>query len=232
VVVGCDTRSGHCNATPFATLGDLIIPLPAATWLGVQGPRWSWDERALRGPVVAFALGWSHEQAPHRPGPDAAATWDPPRPDEVRAYRHTTTSWLFFLSATAASTAENQWVGGGLELRRDLDRWDHRAGWAPALSLSLDHGTVEGTRGTSLAIAPTVRAYLLPGRIAVAARPAFIRVGALAGHSLAADVAGLLALSFDLGRLELSIESPPLSYVSRARWHGLPFSVLMGLFFD
>jgi hypothetical protein len=231
--LSCDTGFEDCDPTLFATLGELIVPLPGALWLGVQGPRWSWNERALSGPLVAFALGWSHEQTPPgaRDAPDAVAAWDPPNPAEAAGYRARSTSWLFFFSATAASTAQNRWLGGGFELRRDRDRWNRRAGWAPAFGVSVAGGTSYGTEGVNATIAPLLRRYLLPNRIWLGAAPAALRVGALAGESLAADVAGLLAAGVIVGVLEVSVASPPLSYVSTERWHALPVSVRLGLLF-
>ncbi len=106
------------------------------------------------------------------------------------------------------------------------------AGLASAFSLALEHGTTEGTRGDHLAIAPTLRLYVVPNRISLAATPVLVRVGALAGRPVAADVAAVAALGFDFGRLELSVMSPPLSYISRDRWHTLPIAFRLGLFFD
>jgi hypothetical protein len=58
-----------------------------------------------------------------------------------------------------------------------------------------------------------------------------LRVGALAGRSLGVDVAGVVAAGLIVGRLELSVESPPLSYVARERWYPHPVSVRLGLVF-
>jgi hypothetical protein len=234
VSVDCPTGLDGCDVEAFATLGELLVPLPHSIWLGVQGPRWSWSERALRGSVVSVALGWSHEQAPSRPaaGAEAAATWDPPTPDEVTGYRSASTSWLFFFAATAASTAENQWVGGGFEARRDRDRWNRRSGWAPALSVAAARGTIEGTHDPSLTVAPLARYYLATDRLWLGVTPAAVRIGPFDGQAFGADVAGTAAVGLIIGKLEISVESPPLSYVSRDRWHALPLPVRLGLLFD
>jgi hypothetical protein len=234
VAIGCNTSFHDCNATLYATLGELLLPLPHSTWLGVQGPRWSWSERNLDGPLIAVAFGWSHEQAPSFAtfAPAAVAAWDPPAPGDVSAYRNAATSWLFFLSTTAGSTSENRWAGGGIELRRDRDRWNRRAGWAPALSLAVAGGTTEGTGGGTATVAPAIRFYLLANRLWLAAIPAAFRAGVSRTQSIGADVAGLAAAGVIVGRLEMSIASPPLSYVSRDRWHALPVSVRLGLLFN
>jgi hypothetical protein len=234
VNVACQDGLHDCATFLFATLGDLIIPLPHSTWLGLRGPRWSWHDRELRGPLVAFAFGWSYERAPPESGwaPGGVPSWNPPAEGEVRAFRKSRMSRLVFFSATAASTAQNQWVSGGLEVRRDIDRWNRRAGWSPALSLAVAHGTTQGSHGETLAVVPALLVYLVPNRLALAARPAALRIGAMAGKSLTADVAAQLALALDVGRLELALESPPLSYVSQARWHPRPWSVRLGLLFD
>ena len=178
--------------------------------------------------------GWSHEDAPPgaHAGPNAVTSWNPPGPDEVSGYRRDATSWLFFFAATAASTSQNQWVAGGVELRRDRDRWDRRSGWAPALSLAVASGTTHGSRGGSVSVAPILRFYLVPNRIWLGATPATFRVGALDGRSIGADVAGAAGLGIIIGKLELSAESPPLSYVSRERWHAIPVPVRLGLLWD
>jgi hypothetical protein len=233
VAIACDTHFHDCNATLFATLGEVLVPLPHATWLGVQGPRWSWSERDVRGPVIGLAVGWSHEQTPDR-APAALAAWDPPAAGEVAAYRAAEISWLLFLGTTAGSTADNRWTSGGVEIRRERDRWDRRAGWAPTLSLSAAAGTTDGVGGGTAALAPAIRFYLAPDRLWLGAAPAAFRVGVGQGQStrtLRADVAGFAAIGVIVGRLELAIASPPLSYVSRDRWHALPISVRLGLLF-
>ncbi len=124
-------------------------------------------------------------------------------------------------------------MGAGLGWRWDRDRWDRRAGFAPGLELEVDGGRIDGDLpGTSLAVAPTVRAYLLPDRIALTATPALLRVGAFAERAIAVDVAGRAGIALELGRLELEVDSPPLSYVSRARWDALPITVRLGLRFE
>ncbi len=96
--------------------------------------------------------------------------------------------------------------------------------------MEIDGGRIDtNARGASLAVAPTVRAYLLPNRLAVTATPALVRVGAFADQAVALDVAGRAGVAFELGRLELDVDAPPLSYVSRSRWHGLPITVRLGL---
>jgi len=232
--VECSTSFDHCDREAFATLGEVLVPLFHSTWLGVQGPRWSWNERALRGSVVSVAVGWSHEQAFSRPagGGDAATTWDPPDPDDVTGYRSLQTTWLGFFAATAASTSENQWVSAGFEARRERDRWNRRSGWGAALSFAAARGTIESAQATAITIAPVARYYLATDRLWVGATPAAIRVGPFDGHSLGADIAGVAAVGLVIGKLELAVESPPLSYVSRDRWHGLPIPVRLGLLFD
>jgi hypothetical protein len=234
VAISCNTHFEACNTTLFATLGEVLVPLPHATWLGIQGPRWSWSERAVNGPLVGVAFGWSHEQtptlAPFRP--DAMARWDPPAAGEVDAYRAARTGWLFFLATTAGSTAQNRWTSGGLEVRRDRDRWNHRAGWAPALSLAVAGGTTDGINGGTATIAAAIRLYLASDRLWLGATPAALRVGAGDTRSIHVDVAGFAAVGVIVGRLELSIASPPLSYVSRGRWHARPIAVQLGLLFN
>ena len=233
--VNCRTDFHGCGTDVTATLGEFIAPLTASTWLGVEGPRWSWIDRTVAGPWVGLSLGWSHETRPHPdpPRPDAALTWDPPRPAEVTAYRHTRSTRLVYLATTAVSRPENSYIGVGLDWSRDRDRWDRRAGFAPEVSLEIDGGAIDGTtRGGAVAAAAAVRGYALPDRLAFILTPALVRVGAIADRAVGLDVAGRVGLAFELGRLELGADSPPLSYLSQARWHALPFTVRLGLRLD
>ena len=233
--VVCDTHFDSCQTDVVATLGVLLVPLGSATWLGVEGPRWSWTERAIGSSWMGLTFGWSHEDVPPfvPPRAEAVATWDPPAPDEVRSYRHTRSTRAVFLATTVASGPDNQFVGVGLDWRRDRDHWDRRAGFAPGLQVEVDAGRIDSSGpGGSLAVAPTLWAYLVPNRFALTATPALVRFGALADRAVAVDVAGRAGIVLDLGRLELEADSPPLSYVSRDRWSALPITMRLGLQFD
>jgi len=46
------------------------------------------------------------------------------------------------------------------------------------------------------------------------------------------DVAARAGVVLEVGRLEVAVDSPPLSYVSTARWHALPITVRLGLRLD
>lgn len=80
-----------------------------------------------------------------------------------------------------------------------------------------------------MAVAPTLRAYLIPNRLAVTATPALVRVGAWGERPLGVDVAARAGVALEVGQLDNAVDSPPLSYVSQARWHALPFSIRLGL---
>ena len=104
------------------------------------------------------------------------------------------------------------------------------AGFAPGLQVEIDGGKIDSNvSGASLAAAPTARAYLVPNRMAVTATPALLRVGAFADRAVAVDVAGRVGIALELGRIELDVDSPPLSYVSQSRWNALPITVRLGL---
>ena len=74
--------------------------------------------------------------------------------------------------------------------------------------------------------------YLKPNLLAVTATPALVRLGALAGKANGVDVAARVGVVLDIGRVEVSIDSPPLSYVEQSRWHALPLTARIGLMFD
>jgi hypothetical protein len=138
-----------------------------------------------------------------------------------------------YLATTVASRAENTFVGVGLDWARDRDRWNRRAGLVPALQLEVDAGAIEGTeRGGAVAASGALRYYVLPDRLALTVTPALVRVGVIADRPVGLDVAGRVGVILDLGRLAIGADSPPLSYLSRARWHALPFTVGLGLRLD
>ena len=221
-----------CSADVVARLGNLVIPLGHTTWLGVEGPVWSWNERRIGDTWGGLAFGWSHEQLPEPPefAPDVIASWDPPRPEAVVAYRSSRTTQVVYLANTAGSTQQNQFLGVGLEARLDHDRWDHHAGFGPALQWEVDAGNIEGSGGGgTLGLAPIARYYLVRDRIAVSATPALVRIGTLAHQTFAADVAARAGIALDLSKIELSVDTPPLSYIAQSRWHALPITVRLGV---
>ena len=233
--LACQTDLDACTGDVTATLGDLLMPIGEHAWLDLVGPRWSWRTRTVGDTWFGVALGWSHEDVPRPepPGSAAVAAWNPPRPEEVTAYRHSRSTWTTYVTATAGSTVDRQFIGVGLEWLLDRDRWDRRAGLAPGLLLEVDAGDFEGwPRNGGLAVAPTLRAYALPGRLALTATPALLRMGTIAQRSFAFDVAARAGLVLILGRVEIGADSPPLSYVATSRWHALPFTARLGLWFD
>ena len=152
---------------------------------------------------------------------------------QVHAFRSSRSTRAVYLAATAISQRENSFAGVGFEWRRDRDVWNRRAGLAPGLQVEVDGGRIEDDDpGGGVAVAPTLRAYLLPSRLAASATPALVRAGALAGRALAVDVAARAGIAVEVGKLEIAVDSPPLSYVSRARWHALPVTVRLGMRFD
>jgi hypothetical protein len=233
--VSCDASFHTCSPDLVAVLGVLLIPLGESTWMGIEGPHWSWNTRTLGESWAGLAVGWSHERAPdrHAIDPAAALSWNPPRPDEVQAFRSTRSSTSVFLSTTVASQPDNQFVGVGLAWRRDHDFWDRRAGLAPGLEFGVESGRIDSTApGGGLFAAPTLDAYVLADRLAVTVTPALLRYGAIADQALAFDVAARAGLRLEIARINVEIDSPPLSYVDRARWHGLPITVRLGLEID
>jgi hypothetical protein len=235
VSVSCDAQFHLCSPDLVAVLGVVLVPLGETSWLGIEGPHWSWDTRSVGESWAGLAVGWSHERPPDRRtvDPAAALTWNPPRPDEVEAFRSMRSSKSIFLSTTVASRPENQFVGAGLSWRRDRDSWNRRAGIAPGLELGLEAGRIDGTSpGGALVAAPTVDVYVLPDRLAVTATPALVRYGAIADRALTFDIAARAGIRVEVARVELDIYSPPLSYVTEARWHGLPITARLGLQLD
>ena len=235
LAVGCDTRFTECTADAVARLGLLLVPVGRASWVGVEGPVWSWSERSIGSTWVGLAFGWSQERRPDLSAlsPQAVPSWNPPRPDEVRSYRRASATRLVYLAATAASRPENQFVGAGLDMRFDRDRWNHRAGFGPGLEVEVDAGNIDSPlRGGLVAVAPTACWYVMRDLLSVVATPALVRSGALGGQAFAVDVAARAGLSLAVGRLEFGVDSPPLSYVTRSRWHALPITGRLGFSFE
>jgi hypothetical protein len=138
-------------------------------------------------------------------------------------------TWGLSLAATAGSTAENEWLGGQFDLRWDRDRWDRRAGFGPGVSLAVARGTIDGAHGSAVTLAPSLVWYLLPNHLGAVLAPAALRVDTPDGHDPRVDAVGLLSVVLDVARVEVAVDSPPLSYVSTARWHALPLAVRLGL---
>ncbi len=231
----CETDVLDCSVGVIATAGLLLVPLGDHTWLGLQGPQYSWTTRTWSDTWGGFALGWSHERAP-RPqplDPDASATWDPPRPDEVRGYRMTRSTRALYLSATVASQPDNHFVGAGVDWRWDRDRWNRRSGFCPGVQAEAYEGAIDETkRAGGVALAPTLRAYLIANRIAVVATPALLRFGALGDGAIGGDVAAQAGVTVAVGQLELGVVSSPFSYVSRDRWHSFPVAIRLAALLD
>ena len=235
VSLQCDTSFKGCSIDAVATLGNLIVPIGERFWVGFEGPRWSWSDRAFTGNWAGLAFGWAREQVPEADASakEAALVWNPPRLEEVDGFRESRWTFLAYVAATAASTANNEFIAGGVSCRRDHDRWNRRSGVGLGLELQGQHGVINGNASAgAVSVAPLVVAYLLPNRLAVTAAPALVQLGDVTGHGLGADVAGRLGLALDLGKVELGVDSPPLSYLSRQRWHALPVFVRFGILFD
>ena len=141
----CDTRFESCRPDVVAGLGVLLVPLGDAIWLGVEGPSWSWTERAIGRSWAGLSFGWSYERIDRRDPPalDALATWDPPRVEDVHAFRSARSTRTVYFAATAISQPENTFAGFGLEWRWDRDVWNRRAGFAPGVQLEIDGGRID-----------------------------------------------------------------------------------------
>jgi hypothetical protein len=230
VQVTCTTDFGHCAAEGRMTVGNLVVPL-GPIWVSLQGPSYSWSERRFRDSRLALAVGWWHEKRPREAaiGARSPLGWSPPAPGEVSAYRLRRTTSFLYLAASAASTAQDQTVGVALAAFRDRDRWDRRAGIGPGLSLQLDWGRVGGVHTTLISVAPLARVYMLPDRLALVVAPAVMRVRPTPAGGWALDLAGRVGVALALDRIEVTVDGPPLSYLSTQRWAARPFSVGLGL---
>jgi hypothetical protein len=234
--VQCDTGFNTCAVDSVATVGNVLVPLGHHSWLAIEGPRWSWTARAFEGTWFGLAFGWAHEREPDRDASakDAALVWSPPRPDEVSAFRRSRGTFLAHATASAVSGPSNNFIGAGLAWRLDRDRWNRRSGAAVGLGVEIVHGTINRTPDAeALSIAPMFTYFLVPNRLLITAVPALVQMGHVSlGEGFAADVAGRVGIAVDFGKVELAVDSPPLSYLSRERWHTLPITLRLGLLFE
>jgi hypothetical protein len=233
--VACDTHFDGCAADVVATAGLVLIPIGDAVWIGVEGPQYSWTAREWGRTWFGLSVGWAHERDPHRQplGADAIGGWDPPRLDEVDGYRMTRSTRALFLSVSAGSKPDNSFVGAGIDWRWDRDRWNRRSGLCPGAQIEVYDGAIdERSRGGGVAAAPTLRAYLVADRVSLVATPALLRFGALGSGAAGTDVGARAGLTFEVGNLELEVDSSPLSYVSRDRWHTFPITVRLAALLD
>jgi hypothetical protein len=231
----CDTRFHSCAPEVQATLGLALVPLGGGAWVGATGPEWSWTERAMGGAWFGIVFGLSHEVGPppRLPPPVVRDTWNPPRHDEVHGYRLTHATRILYLATTAWASEPDAFVGGGIEWRLDRDRWNRRSGFAPGVQVEVDQGSLGGgSRGGGVAVAPTARVYVIHDRVALTATPLLVRGGVLTTGSLGVDVAARGGLAFELGNVELAVDSFPLSYLPDGRRELFPLTVRLGVLVD
>jgi hypothetical protein len=235
VAVACDTHVSDCSVDLIAGVGTLLIPLGDSAWLGFGGPRYSWTDRSWGNNWFGVEVGWSHEHvsAPRAFDPAAVAAWNPPRPDEIHAYRSSRATRSLQVVAAIASRDDDAYFGGSIGLRRDRDGWNRRSGLGPELELALYHGRIDATKSSGgVWVAPQVRYYLVPDQVSVVATPALVRAGALGSGEIGFDVGARGGLSLQLGNVELGVDSAPLSYLSSGLRHALPIAVRVGALLD
>jgi hypothetical protein len=223
VDVGCSPCRTDLQAAPV--IGSLHIV--RGLWVEAEGPRWSWNDRTFRAPDVRLTLGWFTDIEPPAPGPPPnPANWDPP-PLSPRNYRASVGTLALFAGSTLRSDRDADRLSAGFGLRWDRDRWGRRAGLSPGVRLEGAYGDTDGRHGLTVAGGPTLQYHVVPDTIAVTAVPALLRAGAAP-----TDVAGTLGIALQVNGLEVSLESPPLSYVSRDRWRGRPLTLRLALLLD
>jgi hypothetical protein len=99
-------------------------------------------------------------------------------------------------------------------------------------ALSVARGTIDGAHASAVTLAPSLYWFVVPNRLGAAATPVALRVDVPDGHRPRADAIGLFSILFDIARVEVAVDSPPLSYVSTTRWHGLPLAIRLGLLLE
>jgi hypothetical protein len=231
----CERRSHSCSPDVGATLGLVLVPLGARGWVGAVGPEWSWTERTMGSAWFGIVLGWSNEVGPGKEVASVSSgdTWNPPRLKEVHSFRSARGTRVLFLATTAWASEDDAFVGGGLEWRLDRDRWNRRTGFVPGVQIEVDQGSLGGgTRGGGFAAAPLARLYLVADRLALTATPALVRFGVLTTGTLGVDVAARGGLAFEVGNIEVAVDSFPLSYLPSGRRELFPFTVRLGVLLD
>ena len=233
----CGTHFESCQADVVATLGELLVPLAYGGLAGGRGAALvvdrADDRSGLGGPLPrvvprgaaprleppspAAGRDLGSARAPRRSGPFAS----PARPAPSSWRRPPGRAPTTCLRRRRARLA----LGSrSLESARRL---------RPGLQVEIDAGRIDSdARGRQPGRRADAAGLLLPNRLAVTATPALVRVGAFADRAVALDVAARAGVALEVGRLELEVDSPPLSYVSQARWHALPITVRLGLRFD
>jgi hypothetical protein len=235
VAVGCNAHVSDCSVDLTAAVGDLLIPLGASTWLGLEGPRYSWIDRRWSAVWAAVAFGWSYEHVPppRTFAPGAAAAWNPPPLDQVHSYRASRGTRSLHVVASVGSRDDDAYFGGAVGLRRDRDEWNRRSGLCPEVELALFHGRVDATRNSGeVSLAPTLRYYVVADQLSLVATPALMRAGALGSGRVGFDVGARAGLALQLGNVELGVDSAPLSYLSDDLRHVFPLAVRVGALLD
>jgi hypothetical protein len=216
-------------------VGVLLIPLGDSTWLGLEGPRYSWIDRRWSEVWAAVAFGGSYEHvpAPRTFAPDAANAWNPPRPGEVHAYRSSRGTRTLHVVASVGSRDDDAYFGGAIGLRRDRDAWDRRSGFCPEVELALFHGRIDATRSSGVvSAAPSLRYYVVADEISLVATPALMRAGALGSGKVGFDLGARAGIALQLERVELGVDTAPFSYLSGDLRHAFPLAIRVGALLD
>jgi hypothetical protein len=161
-------------------------------------------------------------------------TWKP-APLGATYRRRSTTILVHVAGATVIPDArQGAYSIGGLEVLFDRDRWNRRAGFALGARADTEYRPTEDGQHYGAVASPVARFYLVPNRLALEADPAMIDAGALRrsdGHveaSFDAALGGGVA-AIPVGRVELDLETPRLSYRTGARVPGTSLGLRFGL---
>jgi hypothetical protein len=213
-VLDCaNARPSRCETDMRITPFRLRLVFARRVWVEATTPSYSWIARAWRiDPSLSVGWAWdlSAFVARHRLRPRIGdVPWDPP-PITMDKLRRSRVTRDLFAQASLLSTANDQTLGVGLAVRWDHDRWDRRSWFAPGLDVAAAHGTAGGRDVSLVTAAGSVRWYVNRAfAITVAPLSASIGQGAGSTHW---DVGGLVGVSLIVGSLELSVDSPRLSY--------------------
>lgn len=214
-----------CATGPFECHGDLLTQTVRLSffsdlgiWIDVGGPEFSWIDRVWLD-RVAFTAGVAFDivgkLTGHRPSrPDKSPPpWDPPELQGDLLER-SPNAFAFFVAGDLVSSDDDHLVGVGVEVRRERDRHNRRAGLGLGVELAYERGRINGDRLDDGRLIPWASYFLVPGFLSLRVSPLAFSMGKRE-DDLYVDLGAAAQLSVSISAVEVALSGPRFSYVHR-----------------
>ena len=231
---------GFSCASDFSSCRGDALTLPARLsyfsdlgfWVDVTGPEYSWVDRVWSyrmGLTVGAAFDVFDNRRPlkilgHGPSPvEAEAPWSPPPMPELLRYR-TPASVTIFVEGAIANSAGDHQLSTGIEVRKERDADNRRAGLGYGLELAYQTGKLDDRPLDEARIVPALRYYLLTGFLSLRLTPLALAIGKW-GDDFYLDAGADAEVCFSVGGFEVGVGGPRLSYAHWDQNHGTPLNL-------